>query len=51
MRWLFLLLAFLPMQRMTELPLTPIGFDGKEFKQAFNNQASNPRLVMVFSPT
>lgn len=51
MRWVLLLLAFLPLQRMNQLPLTPVDYDGKEFKEAFNNHADNPRLVMVFSPT
>ena len=51
MRWVLMLFALLPFQRLDQLPLTPITFDGKEFKEAFNAKAENPRLVLVLSPT
>ena len=51
MRWVLLFFALLPLQRLDQLPLTPITFDGKELKEAFDGKAENPRLVIVFSPT
>lgn len=52
MRWaLFTLLSLLPLQYLSEIQVTPVGFNGDEFKQVFNRDAQLPRLVMVFSPT
>lgn len=38
-------------QYLSDLPITPLSFDAREFKQSFNSAADRTRLVVVFSPT
>ena len=54
MKWLSLVLLLLQgagLQGGKTQPITPLSFDGREFKNAFNATSDRPRLVMVFSPT
>jgi hypothetical protein len=52
MRWAMLfLLSVLPLQYLSEIPVTPVNFAGEPFKQAFNEDKDLPRLVTVYSPT
>jgi hypothetical protein len=48
---LLLLLTIFPFQRISNLEVTPLTFDAKLFKDAFNIESDKPRIVGVFSPT
>jgi hypothetical protein len=51
MKWLLpILFAFL-FQQLPELEVKPLSFDAKDFKEAFNASAGEPRLVGIFSPS
>ncbi len=52
MRWaLVTLLSLLPLQYLSEIQVTPLGFDGQPFQEIFNRDQDLPRLIAVFSPT
>lgn len=52
MHWaLITLLSLLPVQYLSDIQVTPLGFKGEPFKQIFNRDQALPRLVAVFSPT
>jgi hypothetical protein len=45
------LFSILSAQYLAELPVTPLAFDARALKDAFNSASSKPRLIAVMSPT
>ena len=48
---LSILLALVPAQYIANLQVTPLAFDAKDLKDAFNIESDKPRIVGIFSPT
>jgi len=46
-----LLLAVLPAQFITDLNMPSLDFEGKAFKEAFNDAAGEVRIISLMSPT